>query len=835
MTKLHTSLIATLCAVPTPAQGSVSFSPDPTHTVFATTAVPSDGVCLADLNGDGNLDAALGGPVIQWGMTSGFGDAIELLPPLSGHSGFVTAPLAADFDRDGDIDLLQFRPNSAHSIWVNDGTGSFTEESASRLPNRRTGGATRAAAIDIDGDGDLDVISDLGHLWINRGNGTWGDQTLQRVTGATSTNSPGIVRVLDADGDGDEDVVLHAGLLRNTGGAFVVEDALGRLMIGVERAVPIDADRDGDVDLALSDGTLLLNDGTGTFAAGGQAPIGAIAAGDLDGDGAEDLVLVDSGSLATPRIGWASAGSPFFGTVRSLAGDLPAADLAAGSWRASVVDVDGDGDLDITSSVNGPHRLTPMLVWINDGVGGFQPAFDLFLPTVSESASRTWCDVDGDGLLDLVAESQVLTRRNGGRWVETGSLPPGRWLVSATGDLDADGDLDLVVSPVSPIPAVTAELHLNDGAGNFAQSRILPHASATTYRVADWDGDGDDDLLAFSDRLEFFENRGPQGLAQQTLWLLPAGVIGRDFAVADLDDDGRIDVVPLLRWANGSSLYDDFGALFQEADGSLTLTWFQNVARIDGVELSDLNGDGRPDVAATSVFGPACFHPNLGARTFGASRPLPRGPLEFADLDQDGDLDAILAGANVLHLHDHPTWHANDGAGGFGPLQVIDDPRLPPLDIVAIDVVDLDADGDPDFVSNGYDASSPTAPERLHTYWNLSRQLRTTALSALGGDLTAEIAHALGPTAPGLLALPWVSLGRGSQTLPGIGIVRIDGASAVALPFAPFRGTTVARTALPIPRIPAVAGLEVYLQAFIVGTPSGAVELTNVATDRLQR
>jgi hypothetical protein len=116
------------------------------------------------------------------------------------------APLVGDFDNDGDLDIIQltYRSqgiNGRNRYYVNDGTGHFSEQSASRGLEGNTAYTdwwSKAITGDFDNDGDLDLYYRLG-LWTNDGNGNFSHSELSGLSGRI--NGAG-----DLDGDGDLDL-----------------------------------------------------------------------------------------------------------------------------------------------------------------------------------------------------------------------------------------------------------------------------------------------------------------------------------------------------------------------------------------------------------------------------------------------------------------------------------------------------------------------------------------------------------------------------------------------------------------------------------------------------
>lgn len=319
---------------------------------------------------------------------------------------------AADFDGDGDTDLLVAREFSTNVLLLNDGHGGFTDAS-SRLP-RDVHDHEDIAVADFDGDGDLDAIvvaEDDRALdyYVNDGDATFSPAPDRLPATRCSANAaaPG-----DLDGDGDIDVIVGCEgaeivLLNDGHGRFA--DESHRLPPGPGRditqdVVLADLDGDGDLDLIIGneDGNrLLMNDGHGVFteAPAGNLPLRAgeetrnVDAGDVDGDGDLDILFANTG--------WRPGNDPQErlllndgrGRFTDATDQLPRD--AYTTLDADFADLDGDGDLDIVlvSWQQQPHR-----VWINDGRGHFQDATSAYLPAdaVGPGVEVELVDLDGD-------------------------------------------------------------------------------------------------------------------------------------------------------------------------------------------------------------------------------------------------------------------------------------------------------------------------------------------------------------------------------------------------------------------------------------------------------
>ena len=313
-------------------------------------------------------------------------------------------------------------------------------------------------------------------------------------------------------------------------------------------------------------------------------------------------------------------------------------------------------------------------------------------------------DVNGDGLGDLVYGSQISTTlstltvlgtREDGTFDDEVALEIAAGLSSiAVGDLDADGDLDLVSAHRDQILVFTGA-----GDGTFAAPVATLVARTTSFvTIADFTGDGLPDVLASNtteDQILLAENLGDGTLAEPIVH--PVGDNPVWVAAADLDGDGRVDLVT----TNRSS--DDLTLLFHEeaASFSAPATLALGKDKPSQVVPVDLDGDERPELVVRYPAGVSVFR-NLDGRTFGSPTAL-RAPvrslsaLVAADLDGDGDSDLALGS----ELIDELAILVNDGEGRLGVSSPITTDIVPEL----VDVGDLDGDGDLEIAAFGDDAA----------------------------------------------------------------------------------------------------------------------------------
>ncbi|MCC6673331.1 MAG: VCBS repeat-containing protein [Planctomycetes bacterium] len=372
-------------------------------------------------------------------------DSKHLLPvpgDLAGRFGWSFG----DVDGDGDLDLVAaaqgFTPARGAKLFLNDGTGRWTDVSGTHLPSIQ-GSGWNVSIGDIDGDGDKDLF--FGHihpgmlgydsrLLLNDGSGRFRDETQVRMPVSTSLDSWFLTMVaeslfLDIDRDGDLDLVVgtwgavsfgsgYLGFWINDGRGYFRHDPARRFGDSgvVQDLVTADLDRDGHPDLVVctnqTDGRLLRNRGDGFFddvsnamvpRGFGRSPRFAAAVGDLDRNGWPDLVFgyssFDMGDSLTVYL---NDGQGRFLDVTAASGIAN----PGGVMDLELADLDGDGDLDLIVGADIYVGVTDgeSQVYRNDGTGRLVLDTLAFLPLVKSGGCPKILvgDVDLDGDPDVV-------------------------------------------------------------------------------------------------------------------------------------------------------------------------------------------------------------------------------------------------------------------------------------------------------------------------------------------------------------------------------------------------------------------------------------------------
>jgi hypothetical protein len=373
-------------------------------------------------------------------------------------------------------------------------------------------------SMDVDGDGDEDLLSgsvnDSKLVWyenLGLASGVFGpNQFINQAAAGVSA-----LGLADLDGDGDLDVLSVSSLdekvavYENLGGlAFAAQRILDQESFQPRNLVAADLDADGDADLAvIGDEKLKLyrNNGSGNFLLStvfsGLDDARGIRAADLDGDGLSDLVVT---SWFDSKLSWfRNLGGGSFGGRQIIASPGGADGLAAADW-------DGDGDIDLAVGVEFNDEIE-----YHENLGGavFAPRVVLAntLNGLFELDSR---DMNGDGLDDLLFTAYYANKvgyvpnLGGGSFGAAVLLTPsinGPWSVNAW-DPDGDGNNDFLVSSYNLNRTFSVE---SLGGGSFG-SRSTVLSAYEYHRVAqpgDLDGDGDEDLLVgFKNTVTLIEN-----------------------------------------------------------------------------------------------------------------------------------------------------------------------------------------------------------------------------------------------------------------------------------------------------------------------------------------
>ncbi len=575
--------------------------------------------------------------------------------------------LVGDVDRDGDIDAIAFLSPSRNGIKTqfnvlfNDGSGNLTEGPPHALA---PDSGTHLLYADVDGDGYGDVlISTLGItqaaqvlIYWGAANGTFGAPLSVPLPG-----NVGHLRVGKVDNDGIADIFVV-----NFTGSSGAEARWYR------------GDRQRNFSTPWRRGAVppLL-------------PVAALAIVDTNADGVDDFAVSEGQFAGSGLISLFQTTTTGFGAGPTFATPT--------GWSENLLafDIDGDGDSDLLGTYNSASGVVAYRVV--QGSGGVW-AGGLTETLRSGSSGKFYVgDWNNDGRLDLVdrtfesGSSQVIYHYNNYyEQVQNGSFVHrfalihrgdtlNRSVVNGAGlaDLDRDGALDFVDS---------RSLFFGDASFDDPSSDVTPH-----YRSADWEGDGDVDLIG--DALQ--QNDGTGRFTQASLGLPspPTGLFyGSPISFEDVNGDGLRDaLVQLIRpvFPRGSE-FVEMRRLAQQPSGAFVDVGAAAApkAQMQAGIASDADRDGDLDWIDSSGLwrndGKGFF--TLSGGGFGSFVPIAAGDVDGRNGEDFLASDSLIPGLAV---------YLNNGQGSYTQ-QLLYRSSTNYVDLANAVLADLDDDGDLD-------------------------------------------------------------------------------------------------------------------------------------------
>lgn len=579
------------------------------------------------------------------------------LKSLNKGSMYSNTSLLQDYDSDGDLDIILSQEEPDGLYWLeNEPTKQFPKRA---IVTQNISNIADVDIADFDKDGDMDYVvctsntNTNGELaWYQRqADGTYIKWTID-------TNEDFIMAdVADFNGDGRMDIAAvgltsyakDAKVYLNQGNLFFEEKIASTNGIGGVLDAE-DIDGDGDIDIALGGGGLVNNPTTPNAGA---------------------RVIINDGnanfSIKTYLITYTNS-------------------HAYVGQGMVIVDLNNDGVKDIV----GFSSVALGYLYFFDGKNNFSGSVIDEDDNIDTGGSLVVFDINGDGRLDIVRQSW--TEQRVSVLYQTGNMVFQReyielnWWNSgnptakmAVGDLDKDGDLDLIFPEKGSIDGDVAWFeNIN---GKLYRHYLINQANAIRIpKFADIDKDGDDDILVTlatdvfkENEVMLYENLGNNNFFN---WRLNDSLdYAADIEPADIDGDGDIDAFVTARDGND-------------------LVWLRN----DGIKGSWLTFS--IDANANQALG-----------------------IKAVDLDKDNDMDVVLCSNN----DDKVFWYRNNGGGNFSKLVVDANVDAP----VEVEAADLDGDGDIDLA-----LSCGSTTNTVVTYLNNGTQTFTRTIQFTGKSST---------------------------------------------------------------------------------------------------
>lgn len=681
----------------------------------------TDVLMLGDINGDGQLDVIVGAENAEAeGLVWYQYPSWEKHPIARGQ--FTTDGQAVDLDKDGDLDIVIGNLVSGHESidWYANVLGTGQGNWARHMIGK--GYAHDLEVGDIDGDGDIDVVTDDKKkvvLWEQVAADEFREHVILERKGEG-------LKLADIDGDGDLDIVFGGSWLENPGSpdGKWISHSIANDWSPETRVALADMNKDGRPDVVLS-----VSEGKGRVA-WFESPANpktekwiehpvesdtlegahSLQVADLNNDGRLDIVLAEMHTSSKKRVlVYLDRGTTF-----------ERVELArTGSHNMRVGDIDGDGDIDIVGKNYGgsgrviemwENRASDLKKWNYSSIDAARPK------SQKGMMGLVFSDVDQDGFIDVVAGSYLYRNPDGKIWEKWTRTELAKNVdVYFSVDVDGDKFADLVGIADDTVFWIEA---LDEKATSWKATPVAKVAQGRTqgYVVAQLVPGAKPQLVFTRGKHHLYALEIPAD-PERSPWplhLLSAEAEEEGVAVGDIDGDGDLDIATVKD--------DGEHAIWLENPGTLADSWQMHVIGktppwMDRVALADINGDGRLDFINTVERQDTAIADSL--YWFEAPADPKREPwvrhviarnrslnsLTVADVDGDDAPDIVVAEHTDLQTSDGATdnltliYHNKDHGRQWMP-EIVE--RGPHSSHLGTRMADLDRDGVMEILSIGW-------------------------------------------------------------------------------------------------------------------------------------
>lgn len=372
-----------------------------------------------------------------------------------------------------------------------------------------------------------------------------------------------------------------------------------------------------------------------------------------------------------------------------------------------------------------------MVVSMKAQFAQFDATFD------TQAADIVAADIDNDGDLDIIVSGEVggpiaknaIFINNGGTYALQGTenvITPGHFADIKLGDIDGDGDLDVIFNGNSN-GDMGKGIALNDGTGIFTRSTLDVTTATISCGFADFDNNGLLDYYVIGNGTGntgtmFFQNVDGTFTKDQSSFV-DLNLVDPEISTVDFNNDGYIDIF-LDGWDDAEKsryssilINDGFGKLNAMAQPQLIRKGFGSSVwgDVDGDGFMDLlfNGDGGADGEGSSDIY-RLYKNNAGSlepkATFNDYRQISVGDgARLVDWDNDGDLDIILTGWSGTKGRQVTMFFECTSAANFTYVEnALSNTDFPGVSESSIETADLNNDGKIDLLITGYNGNQAT-------------------------------------------------------------------------------------------------------------------------------